>query len=77
MNADRRKRLEKAVGWIEDAKQAVEEVAGEEREAFENLPENMQSGEKGQAMSDAADKLDDVASELDRAVDDIRDSMEQ
>lgn len=61
MNAERRKQIEKASALLEDAKQILETVAQEERDYFDNMPENMQSGEKGWKADDAAETLAEAA----------------
>lgn len=45
MNKQRRKRLEEAFNMIDQAKDILEEVKGEELEAYDNLPESFQDGE--------------------------------
>jgi hypothetical protein len=42
----------------------IEEVAAEEREAYDNLPEGLQNGERGEAMSAAADALENAHSQV-------------
>lgn len=39
-------------------------AASEERDYYENMPENMQSSERGENASADADKLDEWADEL-------------
>lgn len=68
MNKQRRKRLGEAESLIADAKEIVEEVAAEEREYFDNMPESLQSGEKGQRAEEVADALDDLVEALDEAM---------
>lgn len=55
MNAARRKtirgiieKLEAIKADIEEAKEAVDDVAAEEREAFDNMPEGAQASDRGQ-----------------------------
>lgn len=52
MNEDRRKR-------IFDAAAELEAVKEEEQEAFDNMPESLQGGEKGQAMEAAIEALEE------------------
>lgn len=65
MNADRRARILKLAAQLSDIKSQIETLAEEEREAFENLPENLQASDKGQASETAATWLEDAASALD------------
>lgn len=78
MNKERRKAIDAALKGlavlataiealpdIDDLKAAVEAIAEGEQECYENMPENMQSGEKGEAASEAMSNLEDAVSELD------------
>jgi hypothetical protein len=58
VNKARRKEIERAAALVAEAAEIIRLVGEEEREAFENLPESLQGGERGQTMSDAADNLD-------------------
>jgi hypothetical protein len=67
MNAARRKELAKAQDLIEKIKSdfealvdIIEAVAPEEREFYDNMPENMQSGDKGTAAENSATLLEEV-----------------
>lgn len=71
MNNTRRKQiqnirtdLEKLEGLIADIRDAIEILKDEEREAFDNMPESLQSSERGEAASNAADALDEAFSSL-------------
>ena len=64
MNAIRRKTLERIEGLLSEARGLLEEVAQEERDAYENLPEGIQYSERGERM-------DEIASALEEAVNDI------
>lgn len=76
MNADRRKRLQRAKELISEARTIVEDVASEEREGYDNLPESLQGGEKGQRMSEIADNLEQMFSDLE-TMDDALDEAAQ
>ena len=93
MNADRRKRLAKAVELLEEvqafavdkiaeAKDLIDEIAGEEREAYDNLPEGLQVAERGERMSEIADALenitglDDIENTLQEAIDAAQEAQE-
>lgn len=73
MNDTRRKAIKKAVeAYLEKTRSAKEELTGiltdireAEEGSYDNLPENIQYGEKGDAMQDAINALDDLISELD------------
>ena len=65
MNKDRRKKLEKAFEMIEQAKSILQEVKDEEQDAFNNLPENFQNGERGEEMQNYIEMLDEAYGYLD------------
>ena len=67
MNQDRRKRLEKIQGLIDDAIAQLEEIREEEQEAFDNMPESIQDGERGETMQEHISNMEDVESSLDDA----------
>lgn len=58
MNKERRKTLDKAIALLEEAKSLLEEVAREEQDAFDNMLEGLQQGDKGQAMEGAISELE-------------------
>ena len=53
---------------IEGLKSAIEEVRNEEQEAYDNLPEAFQQGQRGSSMEEAMGYLDDATGSLDEAV---------
>ena len=52
MNAARRKELNKLIGQLEDIKSQIEELQQEEQDAYDNLPESLQDGERGERMQE-------------------------
>lgn len=60
MNKQRRKKLEKAFEMIGEVKDILEEVKGEEEEAYENLPESFQNGERGEEMQGYIEMIDEA-----------------
>lgn len=72
INKDRRKEINRAIALLhsiteklEEAQSIVSSVADEEREYFDNMPANMQEGDKGTAADEAANSLENVRDELD------------
>lgn len=71
MNETRRKNIREAITLLQAVVEAydraytlIEDAASEEREYFDNMPENMQEGERGQRASEAADLLEIVRDEM-------------
>lgn len=58
MNAQRRKRIATVEALLSQARDLLEEIASEEREAFENLPDSLQDSERGFRIQDILDALE-------------------
>jgi hypothetical protein len=69
MNDARRKLIAQAIQQLQDALNNVEQTQGDEQDAYDNMPENMQSGEKGEVMSGAIDALDSAKGSIEEALD--------
>ena len=69
MNKERRKQISSVVDAIDVALEAVRDIAGEEQEAFDAMPEGLQDSERGQASSEAAASLEEVVGMLEEAMD--------
>jgi hypothetical protein len=44
-------------------------MSDEEREKFDNMPEGLQQGERGQSIEEAADALESAVSSIEEALD--------
>ena len=64
MNKQRWKKISEIIEKLEDIVVELEELASEERDAYDNLPESIQYSERGEAMDAAADELDEVSGEV-------------
>lgn len=64
MNNIRRKSVKEALNLIEKAREILEEVKDEEQEAYDNLPESLQYGERGEQMQENIDNIEDYLSYL-------------
>ena len=76
MNKERRNRLAKIQDIIEGLIAEVEEIHGEEEEAYENLPESLQETERGESMERAIDNLEDLQQNLEEAAETINEITE-
>ena len=65
MNAARRKELKRALEMLDAAKTILEQVAEEEQDAYDNLPESIQDSERGEQIYDNADTLSGYMDDLD------------
>ncbi|MBP3879241.1 MAG: hypothetical protein J6D46_02895 [Lachnospiraceae bacterium] len=52
MNKERRKRIKEAMEALDTAHDILIEIFDEEQEAFDNLPEGIQNGERGEQMNE-------------------------
>lgn len=64
MNAERRKRVAAVRLKIEECFHELAELANDENEAYSNLPEGLQSSERGEAMQEAIGTLENAANSL-------------
>ena len=71
MNAGRRKTLRQAILLLEEAKTLVETVMDEEQAYFDNMPESLQSGDKGQKAEVAVEAMETTIASIDDTIDAI------
>jgi hypothetical protein len=67
MNKQRRAEIEKIQAAIFDIKEQLEVIRQEEQDAFDNLPESIQGGERGDRAQEAIDALDEALARLEEA----------
>jgi hypothetical protein len=60
-------RYQEAIDKVEEGKQAMEELQGELQEWRDNLPENLQSGNKALELDEAIDALQEAIDEAENA----------
>ena len=80
MNKQRRKSLSEAetlllsaLDSLERAMDIIDEVRDEEEEAYDNLPEQFQDGERGEEMQEYIDTLEEIFSEFESCRDTLQD----
>lgn len=76
MNKERRKDLNEIAEAIYDLRERIENCREEEQEYFDNMPENFQFGERGEAAEEAIDNLDSAISSIEEAAQYIEMSTE-
>ena len=69
MNKARRAVVSAAISAIEGIIESVEKAAEEEREVYDNMPEGLQSSERGEQACAAADALESAHASLGEALD--------
>lgn len=75
MNNDRRKRIRNALNLIEQARDILDECAQEEQEYFDNMPEPLQGGERGEKAGEDANTLSDAHDEADALAGNLSDLL--
>ena len=76
MNGNRRKALADVADMLEEAKSKLEDILGEEEEYRDNMPENMQYGERWEKADEACDNMGEAIDELENAIASIGDATE-
>lgn len=60
MNRQRRKRLTEAFEKVSEAMEILEDVVEEEKESYENLPDNFRDGDRGEEMQGYIEMLEEA-----------------
>lgn len=61
---------------LEELKSEIEGISEEEQESYDNLPESLQDGERGEKMQSAIDNLEYATSYMDDIISYLQDAME-
>lgn len=77
MNAKRRKQLANAVEVLNNVLGLLEEVTTDEQDAYDNLPESIQDSDKGEAMLENVDDMEDASSSLQDIIDQLQDIIDR
>lgn len=76
MNKERRKWLQDVITELEEKREELENIASEEQEAYDNLPEGIQVTDMGYQLSENADNLDSAQSDLDDIIQNLYEILE-
>ena len=68
MNKERRKEIEKAKSLLVEAHSILETCLDEEQNYYDNMPESLQDGDKGQAAQEAGENLSGAAESVGEAL---------
>ena len=77
MNKARRKAIEEIIGKLEELKDKLETLSTEELEAYDNMPESIQSSERGERMSEGVDDIDNATGSIEDAIYTLTDLIER
>lgn len=61
---------------LESAQDIIEEVMGEEQDAYDNMPEGVQESERGETVSDNVDMLEQAFDNIEEAVSNLGEDIE-
>lgn len=76
MNKQQRKKLSDMLDEIAGYVSTLEEMAEEEQEKYDNMPEGLQDSERGQTIQEAADNLQQAADDLQNWIDETGGNLE-
>lgn len=71
MNKGRRERLKKQLRLLEEMREEIEAIRDEEQEAYDNLPESLQDGERGERLQENIDVLEDILGQLEEPAEEL------
>lgn len=67
MNKPRRERISAIINKLGELSEELETIKDEEQDYYDNMPESLQGGEKGEAAQSAIDALENAKSEIEQA----------
>ncbi len=76
MNNQRRKVLNAAIAKLTEAGESIGEVLDEEQDAFDNLPESIQAGDRGDAMETAISILESALPMFEQLADELAEATQ-
>ncbi len=71
MNAARRSEIKEIITALSELNTQIETLEADEQSAFDNMPEGLQPGEKGQQSEAAIGYLSDAASSVSDAIENL------
>lgn len=74
MNKDRRKEIEDAIADVDTAISKIENACDGEQDYFDNMPEGIQVGTKGERAEEVIDLLTSAKDELNGIMDTLEDA---
>ena len=75
LNNKRRKKLKQAISLLDSVYEIIFQVAEEEQDCFDNLPENLQESDRGEKMEEAISELENAAEKIDEGKESIENAM--
>lgn len=75
MNKARAAKIAKLAASLQEVHSILEELRDEEQSAYDNMPESLQSSDRGQATEAAAGELDNATSSLQDVIDALENAI--
>lgn len=75
MNNDRRARIQALIDKLEDIKEDIDSIKEEEQGYYDNMPESIQAGERGDKAQEAIDNLENALSSFDEISDYLEEAL--
>ena len=76
MNKVRRKKVSDIIGMLRVVYDNIDEIKSEEENAFDSLPEGIQSSLRGEQMEEVVEMLDEVIDHIDEVIDLLEDVVQ-
>lgn len=76
MNNKRRKTIALVINSLENLSADLEDVAQEESDAYENMPESLQQSDRGSIIEDNIYNLEDCISQINDVIDTLSSMIE-
>lgn len=67
MNKNRRRQLEDVKDSLDEIIASLNDIRDDEQDAYDNMPESLQSSYQGSRMTDAIDAIEEVISSVEEA----------
>lgn len=77
MNKQRRRDIERATNLLAEAVAIIATALDEERGAYENLPESLQTGASGQRLDETADAIEEAKDALEDVIRNLVEVLER
>lgn len=68
MNKTRRQQLRKWLEDLESIKSELETICSDEQDYFDNMPENLQGGQRGMDAEEAIEQMEEAVSSIEDAI---------
>ena len=72
MNAKDRKKVGEWIENLSKVKSEIEDMQQEQQDKYDNMPEGLQDSEKGEALEEAANTLEEVSDSVGSAIESLQ-----